>query len=252
MYDRQQLQRGFQVYKEVCAACHCLNLVAFRDLEDLGYNEAEVKAIANAMADRGAVHQPGHRRARDPQGDPGRQVPDALCQRGRGARGEQQCAAARSCEVEHRRRDIGELHDILDTASGFLARRRLDDEGDAKGLVVDEQTVSVLAVVTQSFAMVRYQDDRALIVELMCLEVLHQPADDFVKRRHRFVVQPRVRGLVVREESWWAGQVEKQKRARRGGGRQPLFGYQLGRRASRQTSGAETPGAEPSSKNEKP
>ena len=46
-YDRQQLQRGFQVYKEVCAACHGLNLVAFHDLQSLGYSEAEVKAIAN-------------------------------------------------------------------------------------------------------------------------------------------------------------------------------------------------------------
>nr|WP_295370682.1 cytochrome c1 [uncultured Sphingosinicella sp.] len=45
-FDRQQLQRGFQVYKEVCAACHGLNLVAFRNLADLGYTEAEVKAIA--------------------------------------------------------------------------------------------------------------------------------------------------------------------------------------------------------------
>ena len=49
-FDRQQLQRGFQVYKEVCAACHGLSLVAFRDLHDLGYNEAEVKAIANQWA----------------------------------------------------------------------------------------------------------------------------------------------------------------------------------------------------------
>lgn len=46
-FDRAQLQRGFQVYKEVCAACHGLNLVAFRNLEDLGYNEPEVKAIAD-------------------------------------------------------------------------------------------------------------------------------------------------------------------------------------------------------------
>ncbi len=46
-FDRRQLQRGFQVYKEVCAACHSLRLVAFRDLKDLGYNDAEVKAIAN-------------------------------------------------------------------------------------------------------------------------------------------------------------------------------------------------------------
>ncbi len=49
-FDRQQLQRGFQVYKEVCAACHGLNLVAFRNLADLGYNEAEVKAIASQWA----------------------------------------------------------------------------------------------------------------------------------------------------------------------------------------------------------
>ena len=49
-FDRQQLQRGFQVYKEVCAACHGLNLVAFRNLHDLGYEEAEVKAIANQWA----------------------------------------------------------------------------------------------------------------------------------------------------------------------------------------------------------
>ena len=45
-FDRQQLQRGFQVYSEVCAACHSLRHVAFRDLEALGYNEDEVKAIA--------------------------------------------------------------------------------------------------------------------------------------------------------------------------------------------------------------
>ncbi|HEU5286638.1 MAG TPA: cytochrome c1 [Sphingomicrobium sp.] len=49
-FDRQQLQRGFQVYKEVCAACHGLSLVAFRDLHDLGYEEPEVKAIANQWA----------------------------------------------------------------------------------------------------------------------------------------------------------------------------------------------------------
>jgi ubiquinol-cytochrome c reductase cytochrome c1 subunit len=46
-FDNQQLQRGFQVYKEVCSACHSLKLVAFHDLEHLGYNEAEVKAIAS-------------------------------------------------------------------------------------------------------------------------------------------------------------------------------------------------------------
>jgi ubiquinol-cytochrome c reductase cytochrome c1 subunit len=46
-FDEQQLQRGFQVYSEVCAACHGLNLVSFRDLEALGYHEPEIKKIAS-------------------------------------------------------------------------------------------------------------------------------------------------------------------------------------------------------------
>ena len=45
-FDREQLQRGFQVYSEVCSACHSLSRVSFRDLKDLGYNDDEVKAIA--------------------------------------------------------------------------------------------------------------------------------------------------------------------------------------------------------------
>ena len=47
-FDRQQVQRGYQVYKEVCAACHSMSLVSYRDLAALGYNEAEVKAEAAA------------------------------------------------------------------------------------------------------------------------------------------------------------------------------------------------------------
>jgi cytochrome c1 len=52
-YDRAQLQRGFQVYKEVCSSCHSLNRVAFHDLsyENGGsgmFSDAEVKAIAAA------------------------------------------------------------------------------------------------------------------------------------------------------------------------------------------------------------
>ena len=46
-FDRQQLQRGFQVYREVCAGCHGINLVAFRNLAEIGYNEAEVRKIAS-------------------------------------------------------------------------------------------------------------------------------------------------------------------------------------------------------------
>lgn len=45
-FDRAALQRGFQVYKEVCAACHGAKYLAFRNLTDLGYDEEEIKAIA--------------------------------------------------------------------------------------------------------------------------------------------------------------------------------------------------------------
>ncbi|MCB1423901.1 MAG: cytochrome c1 [Nitratireductor sp.] len=46
-WDIGQLQRGLKVYKEVCSACHSLNLVAFRNLEELGYSEEQVKAFAS-------------------------------------------------------------------------------------------------------------------------------------------------------------------------------------------------------------
>ncbi len=46
-YDKAQLQRGLKVYKEVCSACHSMNLVSFRSLEDLGYSEDQVKAYAS-------------------------------------------------------------------------------------------------------------------------------------------------------------------------------------------------------------
>jgi ubiquinol-cytochrome c reductase cytochrome c1 subunit len=45
-YDRASAQRGLQVYKEVCAGCHSLNLIHYRNLMDLGYGEAAVKAFA--------------------------------------------------------------------------------------------------------------------------------------------------------------------------------------------------------------
>jgi len=45
-YDKAALQRGFQVYKEVCSACHGLNLLSYRNLADLGYTDAQIKTLA--------------------------------------------------------------------------------------------------------------------------------------------------------------------------------------------------------------
>ena len=47
-YDRAALQRGLHVYQQVCAACHGLKYVAYRNLTDLDFNEGEAKAIAAA------------------------------------------------------------------------------------------------------------------------------------------------------------------------------------------------------------
>ena len=51
-YDRGALQRGYQVYKEVCAACHSLQYIAFRNLADKGgpeFSEAQARALAAAV-----------------------------------------------------------------------------------------------------------------------------------------------------------------------------------------------------------
>lgn len=51
-YDRGALQRGFQVYKEVCSACHGLNHLAFHNLDEAGgpeFTEAQAKALAAAV-----------------------------------------------------------------------------------------------------------------------------------------------------------------------------------------------------------
>jgi ubiquinol-cytochrome c reductase cytochrome c1 subunit len=48
-FDRPQLARGFQVYKEVCSACHSMNLLSYRNLQEIGFSEAAVKEIAASV-----------------------------------------------------------------------------------------------------------------------------------------------------------------------------------------------------------
>jgi ubiquinol-cytochrome c reductase cytochrome b/c1 subunit len=48
-YDEAQLQRGFKVYKEVCASCHSMSMLAFRNLADEGgpgFSPAQAAAVA--------------------------------------------------------------------------------------------------------------------------------------------------------------------------------------------------------------
>jgi ubiquinol-cytochrome c reductase cytochrome c1 subunit len=73
-YDRAALQRGFQVYKEVCSACHPVKHLHFLDLQEIGYSEDQVKGIAaqyqvtDGPNDEGQMFQ---RPARPPDPIPG-------------------------------------------------------------------------------------------------------------------------------------------------------------------------------------
>jgi len=45
-FDRQSIRRGYQVYRGVCATCHSLNRIAWRNMQDVCYDEEELKDMA--------------------------------------------------------------------------------------------------------------------------------------------------------------------------------------------------------------
>jgi ubiquinol-cytochrome c reductase cytochrome b/c1 subunit len=67
-FDQAQLQRGFKIYREVCANCHSMSMVAFRNLADAGgpgFSEAQAASVASEykikdLDDKGeTVDRPG-------------------------------------------------------------------------------------------------------------------------------------------------------------------------------------------------
>ncbi len=50
-FDRGQIQRGYQVYKEVCSACHGLRLLHFRNLSESGGPEFSIEAVKALAAE---------------------------------------------------------------------------------------------------------------------------------------------------------------------------------------------------------
>jgi len=64
-YDRNQLRRGLKVYTTVCALCHGLRLVSYRNLVDIGLTPSEAKAVAatKEIDDIGDDGQPKKRKA---------------------------------------------------------------------------------------------------------------------------------------------------------------------------------------------
>ena len=57
-YDRNQLQRGLQIYTEVCAACHGLKLVPIRTLADEGGPQLPEDQVRAYAADNFSVYDP--------------------------------------------------------------------------------------------------------------------------------------------------------------------------------------------------
>lgn len=58
-YDRAQLQRGFQVYSEVCSNCHSMKELYYRNLKEIGLNDDQVKAVAASVQVPGGLDDEG-------------------------------------------------------------------------------------------------------------------------------------------------------------------------------------------------
>lgn len=58
-FDRASAQRGFEVYKNVCANCHSMKYVYYRNLGALGFTPAEIKAFAASVQVPGGVDESG-------------------------------------------------------------------------------------------------------------------------------------------------------------------------------------------------
>ncbi len=62
-FDRAALQRGFQVYQQVCSTCHEMQHLAYRNLTEIGLSEDQAKKIAASVAitdgpnDEGKMYQ---------------------------------------------------------------------------------------------------------------------------------------------------------------------------------------------------
>ena len=57
-FDRASLQRGFQVYKEVCSTCHSMKQLSYRNLQGIGLTADQVRPIAASVHGAGRRGRP--------------------------------------------------------------------------------------------------------------------------------------------------------------------------------------------------
>ncbi|UAT42728.1 cytochrome c1 [Anaplasmataceae bacterium AB001_6] len=63
-FDKNSINRGYIVYKEVCSSCHSLNRISFRNLKEIGMPEDFVKAIASSYEFDDAIDDSGEVQSR--------------------------------------------------------------------------------------------------------------------------------------------------------------------------------------------
>ena len=63
-FDKPSLRRGYEVYDQVCASCHGLRFLHYRDLEALGYSRAQVAALAARLEVEDGPNDEGERYSR--------------------------------------------------------------------------------------------------------------------------------------------------------------------------------------------
>ena len=135
-------------------------------------------------------------------------------------------------QIEDRRHDIDVLHHGGDAAPRTDVRLLLHDERHVNRFVVDEEAVLLLAVIAEPFAVIRQHDHRRAVVQLVRLEIFHEPSDDLVGIGDLAVVR-RVCGEALRRRVRLVRlvEMEEEKRARGAGGCEPLLGNRFRRAA---------------------
>lgn len=63
-FDHASIRRGYQVYREVCAACHSLDRIAWRDMENVSHTTAELKDMASEFEYKDEPDEQGNPRKR--------------------------------------------------------------------------------------------------------------------------------------------------------------------------------------------
>src|SRR5436190_1402500 len=99
----------------------------------------------------------------------------------------------RSVATQHRRREIGERCRLFYRTARACGRRQLDDQRHVQHFAIQQDSVLVLAVLPQTFAVIGREEDQRAIVDAGMFEKRQQLADELVRRLDLTVVRRHIR-----------------------------------------------------------